>query len=358
MTNLYKSITLNQCADVISAVGEHNTVLAQGEMGIGKSSILKMLQAKHPDHFVCYGDMTTKDVGDFLIPKIRSLNGVEVTSFIPNEEFGFHLNKPIILMLDEIGKASKAVMNACLRLMLERKLGTYELPKGSIVFATTNLAQEGIGDMLPPHARNRMTVVKVRKPNAEDWIEGYALDNGIAPEVILTVKQFPQMFASFEDYNDPKDNEYIYDPRTPRPAFCTPRSMEKASYIIKGSKHLGTEIMAHALKGTIGDRATYDMLSIVQLSDELPTWEDIIQAPEKTKIPKSPSAVCMLVYSAIQRVEKDNINAWIKYMNRLSKESQGLFATSVMRTNKKATVGTSSEFIKWATQNNYLFAQA
>ena len=226
------------------------------------------------------------------------------------------------------------------------------------MFATTNLAQEGIGDMLPPHARNRMTVVKVSKPNAEDWIEGYALDNGIAPEVILTVKQFPQMFASFEDFENPKDNEYIYDPRTPRPAFCTPRSMEKASNIIKQTKRLNSDIMAHALKGTIGDRATYDMLAIVQLNDELPTWEDIINAPDKTKVPKSPSAVVMLVYSAIQRVEKDNINAWIKYMNRLSKESQGLFATSIMRTNKKSAVGTSSEFIKWATENNYLFAQA
>jgi len=359
---MYKSLKLNQVADLISAVGQDTTVLAQGEMGIGKSSILKILQERHPDYFVCYGDMTTKDVGDFLIPKIRTIDGTEVTSFIPNEEFGFHLNKPIILMLDEIGKASKAVMNACLRLMLERKLGTYALPevngKKSIVFATTNLAQEGIGDMLPPHARNRMTVVKVSKPNAEDWIEGYALDNNIAPEVILTVKQFPQMFASFEDYTDPKDNEYIYDPRTPRPAFCTPRSMEKASNIIKHTKRLNNaEIMAHALKGTIGDRATYDMLTIVQLNDELPQWESIIADPDKTKVPKSPSAVCMLVYSAIQRVEKDNINAWIKYMNRLSKESQGLFATSVMRTNKKATVGTSAQFIEWAKQNNYLFAQ-
>ena len=356
MTDLYKAISLQQCADLISAVGHTTTVLAQGEMGIGKSSMLKMLQAKHPDHFVCYGDMTTKDVGDFLIPKIRTIDGTEVTSFIPNEEFGFHLNKPIILMLDEIGKAPKAVMNACLRLMLERKLGTYELPEGSIVFATTNLAQEGIGDMLPPHARNRMSVVKVRKPSSEEWIE-WALDNNITPEVLLTVKQFSQMLASFEDYNDPKDNEYVYDPRTPRPAFVTPRSLNRASDIIKNSKHLGHDIMAHALKGTIGNRATYDMLTIVQLNDELPSWEEVIATPEKTKVPKSPSAVCMLVYSAIQRVEKDNLSPFMKYLGRLSKEQQGLFATTILRTNKKGTVGTNTEFIKWATANNYLFSK-
>ena len=325
-------------------------------MGIGKSSILKMLKATLGDNYhYCYGDMTTKDVGDFLVPKIRTIEGVEVCSFIPNEEFGFHLNKPIVLMLDEIGKANKAVMNACLRLMLERKLGVYELPKGSIVFATTNLASEGIGDMLPPHARNRLSVVKVRKPSSDEWID-WALDNDIAPDIILSVKQFPQMLSSFEDYTNPSDNEYIYDPRTPRPAFCTPRSLEKASNIIKQTKHLGNDILAHTLKGTIGNRATYDMLSIIQLSDQLPTWEDITNNPDKTPIPDSPSAVCMLVYSAIQRIEKDTLGKWIKYMNRLSKEAQGLFATSAMRTNKKAIVGTNSEFIKWATANNYLFA--
>ena len=356
MSDLYKSISLSDCADLISTIGDSVTVLAQGEMGIGKSSMLKMLQAKHPDHFVCYGDMTTKDVGDFLIPKIRNLNGVEVCSFIPNEEFGFHFDKPIILMLDEIGKASKAVMNACLRLMLERQLGTYQLPKGSIVFATTNLANEAIGDNLPPHARNRISVVKVRKPSADEWTE-WALENGIAPEVLLTVKQFPQMLASFEDFDKASDNEYIYDPRTPRPAFCTPRSLHKASDIIKKSKGLGLNIMAHALKGTIGNRATYDMLSIIQLNDELPTWEAIMETPTKTPIPKSPSAVCMLVYSAIQRIEKEDISKWMQYCERLSKEAQGLFATAVMRTSKRTIIGTNQGFIKWATANNYLFAQ-
>ena len=199
MTDLYKSISLLQCANLIEAVGDRTTVLAQGEMGIGKSSILKILQDRlNITHHFCYGDMTTKDVGDFLVPKIRTLDGVEVCSFIPNEEFGFHFDKPIVLMLDEIGKASKAVMNACLRLMLERKLGTYSLPEGSIVFATTNLATEGIGDSLPPHARNRISVVKVGKPSADEWID-WAIDHDIAPEVLLTVKQFPQMLASFED---------------------------------------------------------------------------------------------------------------------------------------------------------------
>jgi MoxR-like ATPase len=354
---LYKSISLKETADLIMAVGDSVTVLAQGEMGIGKSSILKTIKQKFGDKYhYCYVDMTTKDVGDFLVPKIRTVDGVEVCSFIPNEEFGFHLNRPVIMMLDEVGKSSKAVLNASLRLMLERQLGTYELPEGSIVFATTNLATEGIGDMLPPHARNRISVIKVAKPSAEEWIENYALDNGILPEVIMTVKQFPQMFQSFEDLKDPKDNEYINDPRMPRPSFVTHRSMAKASDIISRTKHLGNDIVSHALIGTIGARATHDMMAMVTLANDLPSWEEVIKKPESAKIPDSPSAVCMLVYSAVQRVDKESVNAWIKYANRLSKEAQALFATSVMRVPSKASiVGTSRGFIDWATKNNYLF---
>lgn len=356
--DLYKSISLKQTAELIEAIGDKVTILAQGEMGIGKSSILKTLQKKlgKENYHFCYGDMTTKDVGDFLVPKIRTIDGVEVCSFIPNEEFGFHFDKPVVVMLDEIGKSSKAVMNACLRLMLERKLGIYSLPVGSIVFATTNLATEGIGDMLPPHARNRVTVVKVAKPSADEWIENYALDNGVLPEVILTAKQFPQMFQSFEDLKDPKDNEYIYDPRSPRPAFVTHRSMEKASEIIAHTKQFGDEVVSHALIGTIGQRATYDMMAMVKLANDLEDWDTIIKNPEKARVPDSPSAICMLVYSAVQRVDKESVNAWIKYMNRLGKEAQALFATSVMRVSSKAsTVGTSRGFIDWATKNNYLF---
>jgi MoxR-like ATPase len=360
---LYKSLTLRQTADLIMAVGDKVTVLAQGEMGIGKSSMLKFMQEKlgKENYHFCYVDMTTKDVGDFMIPKIRTIDGVEVCSFIPNEEFGFHLDKPVVIMLDEIGKAPKAVMNACLRLMLERQLGVYSLPVGndgrkSIVFATTNLSVEGIGDSVPPHARNRITTVKVGKPNADTWIEEFALPYNIAPEVILTAKQFPQMFQSFEDLKDPKDNEYINDPRSPRPAVVTPRTMEKASDLINQCKALGDDVLSHALIGTIGRRATYDMMAMVRLANDLEDWETIIKNPEKARVPESPSAVCMLVYSAVQRVDKESVNAWIKYMNRLGKEAQALFATSVMRVSSKAsTVGTSRGFIDWATKNNYLF---
>ena len=40
-------------------------------------------------------------------------------TYLPNEELGLHLGKPVILMIDEYGKANPSVKNALLRDMLE-----------------------------------------------------------------------------------------------------------------------------------------------------------------------------------------------------------------------------------------------
>jgi len=356
---MYKSLSLQQTADLIAAIGDKQTVLASGEMGIGKSSILKMLKAmpKFKDHLFCYVDITTKDVGDFMVPKIRTIDGVEVCSFIPNEEFGLHFKgKKVVMMLDELGKAKGGVMNACLRLMQERSLGMYDLD--GIVFATTNLGIEGIGDNVPPHARNRVTQVRVRKPNAQELME-YAINNNWNPIVIATINEFPEMLASFEDYEKPEQNMYINDPRDVRMAVVTPRSLDKSGYIIDQTMALGDDIMCRALKGTIGEKAMHNILTMVKLDTQLTNWDDLIKSPTTATVPTSAAAACMLVAKAVQRIEKVSIDAWMDFLPRISKEAQGLFARSVMsdKCPKRTVAATNPKFAKWAADNNYLFAR-
>ena len=357
--SMYKSLSLSQTADLIAAVGDLRTVLASGEMGIGKSSMLKMLRNKPElkDHFFCYVDITTKDVGDFMVPKIKDIDGNEVCRFVPNEEFGLHFKgKKVVMMLDELGKAKGGVMNACLRLMQERSLGTYDLE--GIVFATTNLSVEGIGDNVPPHARNRVIQTRVAKPSAEDFI-GFAINNNFNPIVIATVQEFPEMLASFEDYEKPEQNMYINDPRDIRPAFVTPRSLETASDIINRTMVLGDDVMCHALKGAVGEKAMHNLLTMVRLDTQLASWDDIIKSPETIGVPTSAAAACMLIAKAVQRIEKQTMDAWMTFLPRMSKESQGLFARSVMSDlcPKRGVAATNPKFAKWAADNNYLFAR-
>ena len=357
---MYNAITLKQCADLIAAVGEQQTVLVQGEMGIGKSAILKMLKTypQFKDAYFCYVDITTKDVGDFIVPKIKDIDGNEVCAFIPNEEFGFHFKgKKVVMMLDEIGKARGGVLNASLRLMNEKALGTYQLD--GVVFGTTNLAIEGIGDNVPPHARNRITVVRAAKPTAQTWIEEFAIPHGINPVIIGTVAEYPEMFASFEDYEKPEQNKYINDPRTVRSSFVTPRSMERAAYVYERTRILGDAVMCHALAGTVGESAMHNILTMDKMDSQLTPWDELIAAPETATVPTSAAATCMLVAKAVHRIENSNIVAWMKFLHRIPKEAQGLFARSVMsdKCPKRLVAARNTEFALWASANNFMFAK-
>jgi hypothetical protein len=351
------ALSIDQCANAIKVGGNKRTTLVQGHIGTGKSSILKILAQELPTHTPCYFDCTTKDLGDISIPKLNMLEGSDYVSYATNEELGLHLDKPIILMVDEYGKANPAVKNAMLRLLLERKMGSRALHPDSIVFATTNLGAEGVGDILPPHARNRITVIKMRKANNLEWIE-WGINNEIDHSLLGWCKDNPHLFASFENVADPDENPYIFHPQRPSAAFVTPRSLEAASDWLKIRAGLDDQTITAALMGTIGDRGAMDLMAFVKLADQLPSLESIKQDPKNAKVPDSAAAVCMVVYRTLASLDKDWISAWMDYMPRLDKEAQGMFANGVRapKYSKQSMVMTNRKFTEWALQNNYMFA--
>lgn len=351
------ALGLDQIETAILKGGNKRTILVQGHMGTGKSSLLKALKAALPGHTACYFDCTTKDLGDITIPQLQAIDEQGFVRYVTNEELGLHLSKPIILMVDEYGKANPAVKNAMLRLLLERKMGGYTLDDKSVVFATTNLGAEGVGDLLPPHARNRITVVTSRKPTNMEWIE-WGINNGVDHTLLGWCKDNPQLFHSFEDVKDPEQNPYIFHPKAPRTAFVTPRSLEAASDWLKVRDGMDDQTLTAMLMGTIGDRAAMDLMAFVKLSDQLPSLDSIKKDPMQAKVPESDAAVCMVVYRTLAVIEREWVDQWMDYMNRLDKEAQGLFANGVRnpKYNKQALVMTNKKFTAWAMANNYMFA--
>lgn len=353
--NFGQNVSLKEFAHGISTVGKHVTVIGQGEPGIGKSAMLKFIQESNPEYETAYIDCTLLDLGDFALPYTEVAGTMKVTKFAPNARFKMHGDKPVIIMLDEIGKAMKAVKNVLLTLMLEHRIGDHYLPEGSMVFGTTNLLSDGVGDMLEAHARNRVCLTTVRKPDADEWID-WAINNAIAPEIIAWVKQFPHALASYTDASQ-RDNPYIFNPtRAGTAAVVTPRSLEKASHIAKERDKLGDSLTISLLTGTIGESAARDMQAFFTVVDKLPTWDAILNSPNTAKMPDDAVARCILVFSAITRVEKDSLAKWMTYLQRMDKEWQALFATSVMKSpQKQAFCVMNKEFKDWAMQNQWLF---
>ena len=355
------ALSLEQAKELILSIGWLRTVLLQGHMGTGKSSLLDEIAEALPDHIACFFDCTTKDLGDITIPNIAKLDdGTGYVTYLTNEELGAHNNKPIILMIDEFGKANPAVKNALLRLILERKIGSYTLHPDSIIFATTNLGSEGVGDLLPAHARNRITVVETKKPDAMEWVE-WGIGNGVDHTILGWVKDNPQVMQDFRDVPNPDDNQYIFHPKAvDRAAFCTPRSLHAASDILQNREGLDDNTLTAALMGTIGTRAAMDFMAFLKLADQLPSLESIKNDPDNATVPTSASATCMVVFRSLSTVERDWMDAWMTYMLRLGTEFQSLFANGVRSSKydkaKQSMVMQNKQFTQWAMDNNYMFA--
>lgn len=353
------NLNLQQAADLVLASRFGRTaVLLQGHMGCGKTSIGKTLAAALPTHTLCYFDCTTKSLGDVMVPNIKDMHGNDYVRFAPNEEFGVHLNKPVILNIDEYGKADPSTKNALLRVMQEFQVGPYPLPEGSIVFATTNLGAEGVGDLLPPHARNRITTVTLRKPTAMEFIE-WGISNGIDHAILGWVKDNPHCMQSFEEVKDPEENPYIYHPRSTRAAFVTPRSLEKASNWLKHRRSLDNTTLTAALIGTLGAQAAMDMAAFIEMADKLPTLDSIKKSPDTALVPDNVAAVCMVVYRVLGCIDKSWVEAWHTYLQRLPNEAQALFVNGVRsdkyNNERRIAVMNAPSFTQWVHKFSYLF---
>lgn len=322
-----QALTLNEVQQAIINVGAEVTIIMQSEPGIGKSSTLKSMAAKLPTHEARYVDCALLDLGDLQMPKVT-----DSVEFIPNKMFVSDDNKPLLICLDEIGKAMRPVQNALLTLLLEKRIGNHHLPEGSIVFGTTNLATDGVGDKVEAHARNRVCFVTVAKPDADQWLN-WAMDNDVSPEICAWVKNYPHALASYVDENQ-ADNPYIYNPRKSQSSFVTPRSLAKASHFIQNRSALGDGVVSTCLAGCVGQSAALDMMAYIHVADKLTAWEVVIEKPEAAPVSTDQIANMIMAYGAVTRVTKETIDPFMKYLDRLPSEIQIMFLSALIKSSK------------------------
>ena len=66
----------------------------------------------------------------------------------------------------------------------------------------------------------------------------------------------------------------------------------------------------------------------------------------------------MVVVRTLASIERDWVDPWMTYMQRLDIEAQGMFANGVRapKYGKQSIVMTNKKFTQWAMDNNYMFA--
>jgi len=254
--------TTKECENLIHTIGEELTPIIQSEPGCGKTSILKGLEKKHGDKYdYIYVDCPVKDMSDICMTIPRHDN--KTLDTYTGSLFKLDSDKPKVILLDEFMKTNKLCQTIYTRMMLERHVGDTPLPKGSIVFGTSNNQADGLGDTMLAHAGNRVCIVEMEKPQVEDWLV-WATENGVNPLIRAFVHTFPRVLASYRDSGQ-EDNPYIFNPKKPMLSFVSPRSLEKSSVIVDNRDKLGDNLTMCALSGTIGASASADMSAFLRL---------------------------------------------------------------------------------------------
>ena len=154
--NLAVSVDQKQLLDILLNVGIVRPVFIWGAPGIGKSAIVEQFAADMG--LPCVSLLGSQLAPEDIIGVPQIVNGRSV--FCPPKMIA--QEEPYCLFLDELNACSQEVQKAFYSLILERRIGEYHLPDGSIVI-------------------NRMFHVELRA-DSRIWLE-WAAGHGIHPYV-------------------------------------------------------------------------------------------------------------------------------------------------------------------------------
>jgi len=175
-------------------------VLIRGRHGIGKSAIVyQIAEARGMEVIERRASQMTE--GDLLgLPKVEG----KVTTWLAPEWLHDACNKPVILFLDEVDRATMEVRQGIFELCDSRKIAGYTLHADTLIFACVNGGEHGaqyqVGEMDPAEL-DRYTVFDVA-PTVEDWLEW--ADGAVIPQVWDFINQNHQHLEHKDEYEPNK----------------------------------------------------------------------------------------------------------------------------------------------------------
>lgn len=209
------AITVNQkeLKNILLNVGLVRPVFIWGAPGIGKSAIVE--QFADEMGLECVSLLGSQLAPEDIIGVPQIVDGHSV--FCPPRSIA--REEPYCLFLDELNACSHEVQKAFYSLILERRIGEYHLPEGSVVVGAGNRAKDSaITRPMSSALVNRLFHVELTA-NSRMWLE-WAAENGIHPYIY--------------DYITMRPNQLWSQPPKTEEPFSTPRSWHMLSDAVHG----------------------------------------------------------------------------------------------------------------------------
>ena len=268
---------------VLRAMKAERPIFIWGAPGIGKSELVQQI--------VDSGELGNAYMIDFRLALMEQsdLRGYPFRNpennlmewappaDLPTQELA-DAHDTIVLFLDELNSAPPSVQAAAYQLVLNKRIGQYNLPTNvKIVAAGNRETDRGVTYRMPSPLANRFRHINM-EVNFEDW-SIWATDNKVHQDVI-----------GYLTYS--KADLFDFDPKTSSQAFATPRSWNYVSEILntEGFDSASDFQQKAEVAGAIGEGMAIKFCEHRKVASQLPNPEDVLNGQVKKLSIKDKSA--------------------------------------------------------------------
>ena len=327
------SLTPSELADTLSLlVDAREPCMVWGQPGIGKSDIADAVATATGRRYI--------DVRALLLDPV-DLRGIpwrdkDDRTRWASPEFLPPSNDPgrFLINLEELPSAVPMVQAALYQLVLNRRIGEYELPPGASLIACGNRENDrGVVHRMVAPLASRFVHLEL-KSDHQDWC-AWAIDAGIAPEVIFFISCRPDLLNDF-------------DPTSREKAFACPRTWHKVSNIINERADLSPNIERALFRGAVGEGPAVVFSAFLKIWREIPHPAAVIADPENADVPTEADVLVSLCGALYRMADDTNFNAIVAYAIRIRREIGEFLVTMCLK--RDPALQQTAGFIRWAAR--------
>ena len=258
-------------------------------------------------------------------------------SFLPSLE-----GSKGILFLDEINTAPPAVQASAYQLILDRRVGEYELPEGwSIVAAGNRENDRGVVYKMPPPLANRFVHFEM-EVDFNDW-KTWAYAVKIESSIIAYLAYDKSMLFTFDATSNEK-------------SFATPRSWEYVDSIIKSG--IEAELILDSISGAVGREAAIGYLSFKKVMKDLPDLNRILDGSLVELKEEDPKVMMALAIGLVNALIENPAEEAIDNVLNFSLLLPGEFSIMLVKDMQQNSIDVegSEAWGEWVRKFAYLLA--
>jgi len=234
-----------------------------GSFGIGKSAIVKQITQELGINFI---DVRLSQLEPSDLRGLPTLSG-NTTKWLSPNWLPTDKDSKGILFFDEINLSPPSIQASCYQIILDRKLGDYNLPNGWIVISAGNRVEDKANVFeLPSPLANRFIHTELLTPTIEDW-SNWGLKNNIDSRIISFLNFKPSRLFNFDSKNKEK-------------SIATPRTWEYCSIIINDIQE--QEELELLVSSCVGEGVAIEFIAFNNLTRKIDI-EEFFKNPKKIK---------------------------------------------------------------------------